>query len=910
MSFTQELKFSELTKLLEAVSSTKLTKKRDDYVKNYFSQLDKFRIEFKKKNPDSVRTTNFSLIWFLILVFYLQESSSLPVLRLILSQEEKERSYGLQEKTLRQLYIKALKLHKNSADAVKIIQCSEEDLPSVIHEVMKTRTSEGNLTIYEVDDVLTQFSDNQKQSFQENELRRIILHSNALDQKWFCKMILKRMNLLIGTKKLLRLFHPKADELFLKYNHLSRVVELVESGQAEAAMIEVTQVFQPIRSMLCQKFTPTLNKDFMQKEMFRETKMDGERFQIHMKAGEFRYYSRNGHEFSEGFNELLTPLIQFSSVVHSIILDGEMLVYDKNVQRFFAKGDAPVDVKHMREKNSNLRPCFCAFDVLLYNDESYLNRPYSIRHQLLHELFKDREGVLVKTNPVRIRDIDHMVELFNIAMDDDEEGIILKDAESVYKPGDRAGGWYKVKPDYFDGEVVKEFDCIIIGGYYANPYKKDFIRRYVLGAIEKVDDGTINVYAVGEVVHGVKVQERMKIDESLKPHIVEHDGGSEVSFGGGKILFGRNRPHVWLPPSKSIVLECRVSELARSSEHYADYTFRFPRINAVRRDKIWDESCTMKEFLEMCQSDDGRVKKVVQRKVHAADITSPQRKRKFVQSSKSVIEQFTNNSQDLMEVEAVDNVMEGKEFCVLTTNPSLPSIKEMKKMVKKHGGVITEYPRKGKTFAIIAGLLTHNVKTAISSKSFNVIKADWLVNNFGGVKVFKEMPKIRPVADLYYATDALKDSLKDVFDDYGDSYNEAIEDVYQLKTLLGLMKDCNDDKRGLGELDDEMFSFGMDNVNFFRNVSGAFFTLRDEHFLLQSAKSVLKFRAGSVIELENFADGNLNVFVDKNEDIGRIKKAINKNRKISFAFVDFLWILDSNDAGKALEQRAYHIPEA
>lgn len=312
------------------------------------------------------------------------------------------------------LHLKALKLNKTSPDAVKLMQCSEEDLPNKICEVMKTRTTEGNLSIFEVDEALNLLSLNQKQSQQENELRRVILRSSAVDQKWFTKMILKRMNTQMGTAKILKLFHPMGHELFLKYNHLTRVVELIESGQAESAMIEVTKVFEPIRSMLSQKVTSTSNKDFLlQKEMYNETKMDGERFQLHMKDGQFRYYSRNGHEFSGGFNALLTPLIQFASVVHSIILDGEMLVYDKNEKRYHTKGETTIDVKHMKEKSSHLRPCFCAFDVLLFNEQNFMNRPYSERHQLLSQLFKDREGVMVKTVPVKIRDVDHMVQLFN-----------------------------------------------------------------------------------------------------------------------------------------------------------------------------------------------------------------------------------------------------------------------------------------------------------------------------------------------------------------------------------------------------------------------------------------------------------------------------------------------------------------
>lgn len=835
-------------------------------------------------------------------ILWLQDSSLLPVIRLILAKEERERSYGIQDKSLRNLYIKALNLRKDCGESLKINQCSYDELPSVIETIMKTRVSQGKLTILEIEESLNLLSENQKQSEQEVQLRKLIQKSNAVDQKWLVKIILKKMQLPLSTAKILKLYHPQGSHLFAKYNHLSKVVELIESGQVEAAMVEVTRVFEPIRSMLCQKFTSNLNKDFLQSEIYHETKMDGERFQIHMKDGEFRYYSRNGHEFSDGFNQLMTPLITFEPVVHSIILDGEMLVYDKSERRYHTKGETTIDVKYMKEKSSNLRPCFCAFDILLYNGDNYMGRPYSERFQLLHQLYKDREGVLVKTAPVRIRDIDHIVDLFNSAILNEEEGIVLKDAKSVYKPGDRSGGWYKVKADYFDGEVVKEFDCVVIGGFYANPFKKNYIRRYMLGAVEITDDGMFNVYAIGEVVHGVSRQERINIYDSLKPFLVEQLGEKEIAFERGKIFFGRSKPDVWIPPSKSIVLECKASELARSSDQYSEYTLRFPRINNVRRDKLWEDSCTYKEFMEMCQTEDGRVKKTVMRQVNKDDVISPSRKRKATTSAASLIANFCQNSEDLEGIETIDNVLEGREFCVMATNPKLPSLKEMKMMVRKHGGSITEYPRKKKTFAIVAGLMTKNVQSYMKDNNYNVIKADWLVNNFGNdERIHQEMPKLRPIVDLYYTTIELKESIKECFDEFGDSFTEIFQSVDDLKAFMKTMQPKSEDSN-FSELDEELKSHEMSNMNIFRNVSAAFITKQENNFLFDSAKSILKLRGGQLIENSGINRDGV-IIVDNLEDVSDIENLHEPNHKI----VDFHWILDSSDAGKMLDVAIYSV---
>ena len=54
MAFTQKITFSDLSKLMEAVSTTKSVKKKDEYMSQYFMKLQKFRDEYKTQNKDSV----------------------------------------------------------------------------------------------------------------------------------------------------------------------------------------------------------------------------------------------------------------------------------------------------------------------------------------------------------------------------------------------------------------------------------------------------------------------------------------------------------------------------------------------------------------------------------------------------------------------------------------------------------------------------------------------------------------------------------------------------------------------------------------------------------------------------------------------------------------------------------------
>lgn len=132
---------------------------------------------------------------------------------------------------------------------------------------------------------------------------------------------------------------------------------------------------------------------------------------------------------------------------------------------------------------------------------------------------------------------------------------------------------------------------LIIGGSFQNEHTRDYIAKYTLGAISKKDDGTYDVYSIGEAIHGVSVSKRMELSQTLTSVGIDYDGSDEISYEKGIIHFGgKNRPHMVIPPHKSRILEIRASELATSSDFYTNYTFRFPRIQSIRTDKIWDET--------------------------------------------------------------------------------------------------------------------------------------------------------------------------------------------------------------------------------------------------------------------------------------------------------------------------------
>ncbi|XP_008473862.1 DNA ligase 4 [Diaphorina citri] len=68
--------------------------------------------------------------------------------------------------------------------------------------------------------------------------------------------------------------------------------------------IEVV-LFEPFRPMLSQRLDiQAIETDLRARDFYYvEPKFDGERFQLHYRDGKFKYFSRNGHEYTRTYGE-------------------------------------------------------------------------------------------------------------------------------------------------------------------------------------------------------------------------------------------------------------------------------------------------------------------------------------------------------------------------------------------------------------------------------------------------------------------------------------------------------------------------------------------------------------------------------------------------------------------------------
>lgn len=101
------------------------------------------------------------------------------------------------------------------------------------------------------------------------------------------------MKLGIAQNSIFRAYHPDAKELYDSNNNLRKVSDLLKNSEIRLNEIEI-ELFLPFKPMLSEECDIQKIEFYLKKSsyFYVETKLDGERFQLHMKEGNYKYFSR------------------------------------------------------------------------------------------------------------------------------------------------------------------------------------------------------------------------------------------------------------------------------------------------------------------------------------------------------------------------------------------------------------------------------------------------------------------------------------------------------------------------------------------------------------------------------------------------------------------------------------------
>lgn len=182
-----------------------------------------------------------------------------------------------------------------------------------------------------------------------------------------------------------------------------------------------------------------------------EVKWDGIRALISLEDGQMKIRTRNQHDVTAQFPELLIPDKAFRA--NTALFDAEIVCLDKSgrpsfktvISRMQARGETNI------QKLAKSNPVNCyVFDCLYLDGRPLINDPLLRRKEWLKDAIKH-------DTPYRVSEfIEDGESLFEAAREHSLEGIMAKIKDSKYYPGRRNDCWVKVK-------VRNSRECVVIG---------------------------------------------------------------------------------------------------------------------------------------------------------------------------------------------------------------------------------------------------------------------------------------------------------------------------------------------------------------------------------------------------------------------------------------------------------------
>jgi DNA ligase-1 len=334
-----------------------------------------------------------------------------------------------------------------------------------------------------------------------------------------------------------------------------------EDRLAEAAMT----LFHPLKFMLASpaedaaeivaRLGPTV---------WVEDKYDGIRAQLHRSGHEVRLYSRDLHDISGQFPEVVEGA---RDLAWAGILDGEILAWRDGVVLPFLQLQARLGRKRPSSAiMAEVPAIYVAWDVLgldAADDREVrplLDEPLDVRRRRLEGLglpLAADGGRFALSHLVTVDSVAGLEAAFADARARRNEGLLVKDPRSAYSPGRRGLGWLKMK------KALATLDCVVVGVEVGHGKRHGVLSDYTFAVR---DDETGAPVTIGKAYSGLTDAEIADMTRWFEAHTISVHGRYRVV-------------------EPVVVVEIAFDVIMRSTRHASGFALRFPRIARLRSDK-------------------------------------------------------------------------------------------------------------------------------------------------------------------------------------------------------------------------------------------------------------------------------------------------------------------------------------
>jgi DNA ligase-1 len=309
------------------------------------------------------------------------------------------------------------------------------------------------------------------------------------------------------------------------------------------------EIFRPILPMLASTSPNVAEAVSGFERASVEWKLDGIRIQIHRRGDEVRIYTRNLNEITATLPGIVAAVMRLP--VGQVVLDGEALWMSEEGPGSFQHTVSQIDSGAPPEGIVTF-----LFDLLHVDGEDLLDVPLHERAARLAAIAPE-----LKIPSALTSDPAEGERVLDASLRAGHEGVVVKDAASVYAAGRRGKAWRKVKP-------VRTYDLVVLGAEWGHGRRRGWLSNLHLGAR---DPATGQFVMVGKCFKGLTDELlRWQTDALL---------ARETERRGIAVLV---RPE--------LVVEIALDGVQSSTRYPGGVALRFARVKRYREDKDADEA--------------------------------------------------------------------------------------------------------------------------------------------------------------------------------------------------------------------------------------------------------------------------------------------------------------------------------
>lgn len=343
-------------------------------------------------------------------------------------------------------------------------------------------------------------------------------------------------------------------------------------GEAGLARLSL-RLGHPLKPMLAQSAKDVADAfEKIPVPLALEYKLDGARVQIHKRGDIVQLFSRHLSDITASLPEVAQSAGRELRAREAIV-EGEVIAVDANgrARPFQVLMRRVGREREVEDTQQEIPVRLYLFDCLYRDGRTLLDRQNTERWKALQEIAGEIEIVSRLEAPTRPEGEAFLKQ----ARAAGHEGLMAKQLDSPYTPGERGKAWLKIKP-------VITLDLVIVASDWGYGRRHGWLSNQHLAAR---DAGSGEFMEVGKTFKGLT-------DDEFKALT-------------GKLLalkLRETRGTVWVKPQ--IVVEVAFNNIQRSPAYKSGVALRHARIVAFRPDKPVDEAETVQTLREIMEREE------------------------------------------------------------------------------------------------------------------------------------------------------------------------------------------------------------------------------------------------------------------------------------------------------------------